>query len=749
MNSIEKYGNQPSGQPITNFEASAAVAADSSPSLIVPILRRWYIVLITFLVMCSIGIPTIWLLIKPAYAATAAIRVAPVIPSILFKDSDSEGVIPMYRNFVNTQADLIKSDHVLQRVADDLVGKKLRFLDGAINPIAKLRSALIDEKITVATDRHSELIKITMKSPKPTEAAQIVDAFVKAYMAIEVSKETKGGDHKLAVLESERKVLSDKLQQQRQTIRQMAEEYGSAALTGRQEMMLQRVASLQAELTKIQTRRITLEAQQQLLEQTNRKKIMPEKLLKMRYEFINSNPTIQALSSNITQLDQGLIVAKQTLAPTNPELKRKTDLLESLQNRLEEKRQELGKTFDNMMTEEFAKNREGQLTNVKIESAQIADYEKRLEDMLARENIETIELGRKHLAIQDQQEQLELSKELYDTVRRRIQELEMERKRPARISVAYNSNVALVPNKRIKYTAALIFGSLAAGCFFALLRGKVDYSLYTPEQVSKSIGVRIIGTTTNTDYLDRLKLPRQVANDYQTIRANLELTDDGSIPHKLVVTSAGIREGKTTFAINMATSLAKSGKKVLLIDGDLRKPDIRRILNLPKGAKSLQDMLWGKNFEAVVQSVDSAGLDVLTADSRNMSDAFELLSLPHVRQHLNTISAKYDHVIIDTSPVLAFADALLWAKMADGVILTSFAGNTEAQDLRETLQRLKQINVKVLGTILNNVRLGYSYNRYGYSYYANQATAKNGRRKDNKRVLLLPEQDETADDSKS
>lgn len=747
MNMIEKHHEQQLVQDLIYPEAPAAPTADSSLSLIVPILRRWYIVLITFLIMCVIGIPPIWLLIKPTYATTAAIRVAPVIPSILFGDGDSDRVMPMYENFVNTQADLIMSDWVLQRVADDLVDKKLEFFENAANPVAKLREALMDEDITVTAGRHSELIKITMESRNSAEATQIVSAFVRAYMAIDASRETKGGDHTLTVLENERRVLADKLERQRRTIYQMAEEYGSTVLTDRQEIMLQRVANLQAELTTIQTRKITLEAQQQLGQQG----ISPDKLLKMRYEFVNTNPTVQVLSSNITQLDQGLIVAKQTLAPTNPELQRKAELLEALKDRLEEKRQEMGKTFDEMMSQELAKSREDQLANIKAELEQITNYEERLQDVLAKENAETIKLGRKHLAIQDQQEQLELTKELYDTVRRRIQELEMERKRPGRISVAYEANVAPVPNKRLKYTAALIFASLAAGCFLAFLRDKADYNLYTPDDVTKRIGIRIIGTTTSADYVDMPKLPQQVVNDYQTIRANLGLLNGGKIPNKLVITSAGIREGKTTFAINLATSLAKAGKKVLLVDGDLRKPDIRRLLNLPKGSRGLQDVLLGKSFENVVHSILSGGFDVLTADSRNASDGFELLSLPDVSKHLNLISAKYDHMIIDTPPVLAFPDALLWAKIADGVILTSFAGHTEEQDLKETLGRLAQIKVKVLGTVLSNVRLGHSYYRYGYNYYANKTVAKNSRRKNDKTLLLLPakEGDKTPDSSKS
>jgi tyrosine-protein kinase Etk/Wzc len=133
----------------------------------------------------------------------------------------------------------------------------------------------------------------------------------------------------------------------------------------------------------------------------------------------------------------------------------------------------------------------------------------------------------------------------------------------------------------------------------------------------------------------------------------------------------------------------------------------------------------------------STGLDVLAADSRNRADAYELLALPLTAQYINTISEKYDHVIIDTPPVLAFPDALMWAKIADAVILTSFAGQTIAPDLREATEKLAQINVNVLGTVLSNVEAGHSYYRYGHNYYAQNARSrKNAKRATAK--LLLP-----------
>jgi succinoglycan biosynthesis transport protein ExoP len=748
MNMIEKSYEQQLPQDITYVEAS--VDQENSPvSLIVPILKRWRMVLVVFLSICTLGIPAIWIFGGSVYESTAAIRVAPIIPSILFSDKSSEGVIPMYDNFKNTQANLITSERVLQRVADDLADKNLTFFEkhynvkmgrkdeqgGKQNPvlITAIKEMVVEGDLYVVSERKSELITIGMKATNPREMTQIVDAFVRAYMGIVVDEETKGGDQSLTILENEARMLAGKLEKQQQTIREMAQEYGTSALDEYHQMMFQRVATLQTELTKAETRKIALQAQVELFQDTKNQSIEPEKLIKIRQDFLNADVMLQNLTVNIAQMEQSLIIAKQTLAPANPELKRKADLLDMLKNRLEYRRQEVDKSFDEMLVN----NDKYQLGNAKVELKQTETYEKYLRELLAKEDGETIELGRKQLAIKDSERQLKMTEELYDKVRQRIQELEMERKRPARISVAYYASTLPMQDKCIKYTIALVFGAFGCGVLLAFLMNKADHSLYTPVDITKRIGVRVIGTTTSMDRSDVLKLPSQIADDYQTIRANLGLLNGGGIPKKLVITSPAVRDGKTTFAVNFSTSLARSGKKVLLIDGDLRKSDIRELLNLPKGLGGLQELLAGKSPENVVCFVPSAGFDVLTTDSGNRPDGLELLSHPHISKCINVISEKYDHVIIDSPPVLAFPDALLWAKMADGVILTSFAGRTEERDIKETLDRLAQVNIKVLGMVLNNVNINCSYNRYGYNYYSSQGEDGTGHRRRNNRAILL------------
>jgi len=281
----------------------------------------------------------------------------------------------------------------------------------------------------------------------------------------------------------------------------------------------------------------------------------------------------------------------------------------------------------------------------------------------------------------------------------------------------------------------------------AFLRDKADLRLRTPDDVAKRIGIRIIGTTTSSHNIKPALLPEHIAGDYQTIRANLGFVNGEGIPRKLIVTSPGMREGKTTFATNLATSLSRAGKKVLLIDGDMRKPDVAHLLNLPEGLRGLREVLLGKEFSQVVYSVASTGLDVLVADSHNGTDGYELLVSPEAHERIDIISQNYDHVIIDTPPILAFPDALVWAKYGDGVILTSFAGQTTSPELKEAKERLIQINAKVLGTVLSNVQPDQGYYRYRYSRYAQSTQSRKVRRRARRKLLPVESTESDADDS--
>ena len=757
MNDLNRHTDQVIERDFIDSESAYASGDTTISGLIPKILRRWYIVLAIFLVISLCGVPAIWLLTKPAYNVTGAIRVAPILTNVLSGEAD-RGKLGVIDTFMNTQAQIITSNRIVQGVSDDLVSKDMQFFKDPARSIeyklkqmikgvkakpeisAILKQAISDGIITAQTRKRTELIEISMAGPDQTEAQQIVNSFIREYMAVEVLSSTKDEDQNLTILKDEQGIVAEKMLELRGDIHDLAQEYGDTKLDTRHQMKLDRIATLFASLTQFEADRILLEVKVKLLEENESDEtIGPEELLQARNQYINSDPTVSSLVANIEILEQELIVARQFLTPTNPEIKRKVEQVEILSKRMETLKDNAGKTYDKLLEERKARTANADLEKAHAELDATKVYEQNFRDILSKEDIETIGLGRKQLTIEKLENQLSFAEEHYANVTRRITDLELERKRPARISVAYNAEVVSVTDKRLKLTIAIVFGAMACGVGVAFLMSKADKSMYAPNEITKSVSIHIIGTTTCIDRVDKSLLPRLLIEDYQTIRANINMlfNNGEQAPKVLIVTSPCSGDGKTTLSINLATSMARSGKKVLLIDGDMRKPDIANLLNLPKGSRGLQDYLFGKGLEETVCRMPSITLDVLASDSRNTVDAYELLASSLAPQYISSACDHYDHVIIDTPPVLAFPDALLWAKMADAAILASFAGQTTGHDLRETTERLAQINIKVLGTVMNNVRAGNGYNQYGYNYYSQRANASRNKKRSSVGIHLL------------
>lgn len=747
MNELERFNEAAGGQDVVDWQVPPEPENQTTSDLFVGIVRRWYIVVVVFILLTAGGLPWVWLTNKPQYEVTGAIRVAPVLPEMITGEPDS-GQIDDYVRFINTEAERITSSAVVQRVADNLVDKNLAFFSnepsgfvsklkekvlgskGPIEPALKLKTAIVGgEKIRVAAEDSQELIKVTMNHHEPEEAKQIVDSFIRAYMDIEVTTTNVDENNRLGLLEQERDRLALMIKDYRDRIRELGEEYGQLDLSQWEQMQMARLEALNATLTTVEAERLNLQAEVQALEQTKEQPLPQGELLQLRQAYVNADPAVTATAENIMTLEQEFIVAQQTYSSTHPNLKKQKDLLDKMKEHLKTLKQEASDEFDEMAQKQAMAAGEQLLSEKRNELEQKKIYEQNLRDELVNQDTETKQTGRTQLSIDDYQAELASTQIRYDDVSRSIANLELQRKRPTRISIYYQADIANIVDKRIKMSMALVFGGLIFGMGLAYLRDRADQCLRTPDDVARRIGMRIIGTTTSLDTVKPSLLPEQIVGDYQTIRANLKLLGGNKIPKKMVVTSPGMREGKTTFAVNLATSMAESGLKILLIDGDLRKPDVARLLNLPEGSRGLQDVLCGVKFEQAVYSVAATGLDVLAADFTDATDAYEMLAQPSTAKIINMISRKYDHVIIDTPPVLGFPDAQLWAKIGNAAILISYAGHTTLPDLRQAKERLAQINVKVLGTVLSSVQAGHGYYRHGHSYYAQSRGSTISRRK--------------------
>lgn len=184
---------------------------------------------------------------------------------------------------------------------------------------------------------------------------------------------------------------------------------------------------------------------------------------------------------------------------------------------------------------------------------------------------------------------------------------------------------------------------------------------------------------------------------------------------KIVIASAVASEGKSTCGINISKVLAQAGKKVLLIDADMRRPRIARYLNIDK-QEGLSEYLAGISDDAEIIKSADLGFDIIVSGNVSSSSA-ELLATPRVSTLLDECSKDYDYIIIDTPPVNVVTDATVLADKIDGYLLAVRAGFSNVDDIKQMVHSLEQVDAKILGIMLENTdpktEIYGKYSRYG------------------------------------
>lgn len=203
----------------------------------------------------------------------------------------------------------------------------------------------------------------------------------------------------------------------------------------------------------------------------------------------------------------------------------------------------------------------------------------------------------------------------------------------------------------------------------------------------------------------------------RTVRTAIHFSNVDNPPKTVMVTSSGPGEGKTTFCLSLARSLAISGNKILLIDADLRRPRVARLLEIAANGQDLSAVLTGKYPIEKVLRRDSlvANLDIIPAFGR-APNAQDLLGSQQMKKLVEEMAGKYDLVLIDTPPILAVTDAAMVAKVADtSLFIVKWAG-TSRETVAQALRQLKGLDCRIAGAVLNQVNLA-ELASYGDGYY--------------------------------
>ncbi|WP_059106212.1 CpsD/CapB family tyrosine-protein kinase [Shouchella shacheensis] len=192
-----------------------------------------------------------------------------------------------------------------------------------------------------------------------------------------------------------------------------------------------------------------------------------------------------------------------------------------------------------------------------------------------------------------------------------------------------------------------------------------------------------------------------IAEQYRTIRTNIEYSAIDKEINTLLVTSAGPGEGKSTTASNLAVVMGQNGQRVLLIDSDMRKPTAHYTFGMMNTRGLTNVLSRQQKLEDVVQNTSIENVELLTCGPIPPNPA-ELLSSKMMEMLLHQASAEYDIVILDTPPVMAVADAQILSNKVDGTIIVTSSGKTDREQIEKTKENLLKVNANILGVVLNN-----------------------------------------------
>ncbi|WP_088188390.1 CpsD/CapB family tyrosine-protein kinase [Desulfosporosinus sp. FKA] len=218
-----------------------------------------------------------------------------------------------------------------------------------------------------------------------------------------------------------------------------------------------------------------------------------------------------------------------------------------------------------------------------------------------------------------------------------------------------------------------------------------------------------------------------ISEAFRTLRTNVQFTGVDSENRRIMITSAGPREGKSSTLANLAVSIAQTGKSVLVIDADLRNPTQHKLFRLDNREGLSIALVLDQDYRSFISETEVQGLQVLTGGPVPPNPA-ELVGSKRMKRLMEEAGKQFDIVLIDTPPVVAVTDAAILAQEVDGVILVLAAGEVNKEFAQRAKEQLDKVNAKILGAVLNKVEIKASDYQYYYYYHSSEDTKKKHKR---------------------
>lgn len=644
--------------------------------------RRWVVLGILAAVLVLTLVVT--LLATPVYRATTVLEIDEHVQQVVQVDGMA-GQPQADAQFQQTQYELLRSRSLAERVARDIGADAATIQalsDDAAVPASpperlELVTSLIQQGTTIEPVRDSALVRVHFDSTTPEMSAKVANALAQAFIQSHLERRYGASNYAKKYLQEQLRDVKARLEASERQLVEFAQAQGLVSSPDGQSLAANNLADLNEALAAAQSQRIRTQAR---WAQAAGGGALPADML--------DSSTIRALRESRAKLQAEYQEKLQQFEPGYPAMQQLKSQIDAL---------------DRQVAAELQNIR----SSVRAEYNAAAAQERLLQSKLDALRAAALDVDSRSIEYNILKREVDTNRELYDGLLQRYKQVGVAGdQRSDNISVIDPARVPerpFKPDLPVNLALGLLLG-LLLGVSAAFLLEYMDETLKTPADVEQKLHLPVLGVVPRVEHrtpMVAFEDPRSAFSEsYRSVRTALQFSTNQGIPRSLLITSALSGEGKTTSALSLARNVAQLGKRVLLVDGDLRNPSLHKLTGLP-GERGLSNLLSNAAvFDAVVKETRDAGLSVILAGPLPPNPA-ELLTLPRFEDLLSYLREQYDFVLIDTPALLSVTDPSVVAPRVDGVLLAIRLTKNGRPDAERARELLESIGTRLIGVVIN------------------------------------------------
>lgn len=667
----------------------------------------------------------------PRYTASATVQINDASARVLGRDQDLEDdsmSTNLYDTdrFLKTQIDILKSKGLALRVAQRLklignrdfhVAQGVGAPEASANPqqLERQAIAMLRGGLNVDLPRDSRIATVSFKSANPAFAAQVANAYVAEFIQSNLQRKFDSSSYARDFLSGQLGDAKQRLETSERAVNAYARTAGlirteptstqNGGGTTAGSVTTSSLAQLNGAANEATARRIQAEARWQAVVGSTT----------LGSSEVISNATVSSLLSQRATLQASLDEDRARHLEDYPSIKARESQLAAIDRQIQlgaaNIRNGIRKEYDAALSAENQLN--AQVSRLKGET--LSEQDRTVQyNLLTRE--------------------AETNRELYNGLLERFKQLNAASGISlSNIYVIDKADVPASPSSPSLFKNLLIslLLGMAIAALVVFLKDQFDDSIRVPEDVEAKLGLPLLGVVPNStdgDPEQSLDDPKSAISEaVNSLRSSLLYSTPEGLPRTILVTSAQASEGKTTTSHAVASGLSRMGRRVLLIDADMRRPAVHRRAGLENG-RGLSTLLTSHDaLETAVVASPDKNLALLPAGPIPPSPT-ELISTARIEEILDEAASKYDVVVVDSPPVLGLADSPLLSALVGGVVFVVEADRSRHGALKASLRRLRAMRPQILGAVLTKfdpLKVGNRYSEYyGYGYYQYEGKAK-------------------------